>query len=480
MCPTPLVCANDHCVNSCTTNDDCPADGECRAVPEIGLSFCIAPDHDDAGTSGMDAAVEQVPDAGSVDAGSADAGSSDAFVSPTDAGPACNGSSCAGQVAVGANFACAIRGDSTVWCWGDNRAGQLGDGTSDTDRRMHPSCYPTDAGPGSGDCSPTPVQVLAVGGAPLQAAAVACGEDSACAITTAGRIACWGGQAGTFEDGAGAQPVRAAIAPFMPDGPYVQLVAGRDHYCATRGVGGSDGVWCWGSNMHGQFGVTSAPNDAVPAGAAWDGRVLSAGNEVTCGLAAGNVACAGMNLYYAIDPTMPTADFPTPVPVPFAVDAGVLAFATGDGFSCGLLGDHSLHCLGDNTQGSLGRASRSDHSVQAVAGHIFDTFWAGSYSSFVCARDPLGQAYCWGEVSSGDCLFGPPDGGHCFGPVRAASIDAASSVAMGGNTVCAMFSDRSVQCAGYNDYGQLGNGTTAPSTSIAYTPVPVCFDGAPC
>jgi len=54
-------------------------------------------------------------------------------------------------VSAGASHACALLSDGTVWCWGGNRSGQLGDGISD-----HPDCDE----PGEfDDCSPVPVPV---------------------------------------------------------------------------------------------------------------------------------------------------------------------------------------------------------------------------------------------------------------------------------------------------------------------------------
>lgn len=82
----------------------------------------------------------------------------------------------ASLVSVGANHACGLMKDSTVWCWGGNESGQLGNGTTTG--------------------SPTPVQVPGV-----KATLIAAGAGQTCASTTAGRLVCWGlnaqGQVGT-------------------------------------------------------------------------------------------------------------------------------------------------------------------------------------------------------------------------------------------------------------------------------------------
>jgi alpha-tubulin suppressor-like RCC1 family protein len=81
-------------------------------------------------------------------------------------------------VAVGGGFACAVVGDGTVSCWGDNRAGQLGDGTLTQRRR------------------PAPVVGI------HDAIAISAGSSHACALHRDGTVSCWGdataGQLGTF------------------------------------------------------------------------------------------------------------------------------------------------------------------------------------------------------------------------------------------------------------------------------------------
>lgn len=94
------------------------------------------------------------------------------------------------QISVGGAHACAIADDATVWCWGANAAGQLGNGTT--------------------TASATPVQVPG-----LQATLVAAGADSTCASTTAGRLRCWGanaqGQLGVAPTLAGSSPTPLTV-----------------------------------------------------------------------------------------------------------------------------------------------------------------------------------------------------------------------------------------------------------------------------
>jgi alpha-tubulin suppressor-like RCC1 family protein len=78
-------------------------------------------------------------------------------------------------IAVDAGFqkTCALKNDETVWCWGRNYNGELGDGTT-TDRM-------------------TPVQVRGYGATWMQAVSLLeVGQHVSCVITTAGKAFCWG------------------------------------------------------------------------------------------------------------------------------------------------------------------------------------------------------------------------------------------------------------------------------------------------
>ncbi len=76
----------------------------------------------------------------------------------------------ASSVSAGGSHACAIAEDSTVWCWGANDHGQLGNGST--------------------TASSTSVQVSG-----LKATTISAGGDQTCASTTTGHLVCWGGNA---------------------------------------------------------------------------------------------------------------------------------------------------------------------------------------------------------------------------------------------------------------------------------------------
>jgi alpha-tubulin suppressor-like RCC1 family protein len=79
-------------------------------------------------------------------------------------------------ISVGDFHTCAVRADGTVWCWGINSTGQLGDG------QVHQSCG------GGVDCSPMPVQASGL----ADALGIEAGDYHTCAVRSDGTAWCWG------------------------------------------------------------------------------------------------------------------------------------------------------------------------------------------------------------------------------------------------------------------------------------------------
>lgn len=158
------------------------------------------------------------------------------------------------QFALGRGFACARMANGDVWCWGDNRSGQLGLG---------------DFGPHAGAFR-----------VPLPAAAstLSAGVAHACASTADG-LWCWGANAtGALGDGSTvtrATPVRAQFNGGL-------VAAGGFHTCAYAANAG--GLRCWGWNQAGQ--VSGQAGGQINDGASPLGSAtvieLGAGYAHTC------------------------------------------------------------------------------------------------------------------------------------------------------------------------------------------------------
>jgi eukaryotic-like serine/threonine-protein kinase len=128
-----------------------------------------------------------------------------------------------------ASFVCAPSRRGSVWCWGNNDTGQLGDGT-----REHRAA---------------PVAVIGI----TDAIEVAAGDVHACALHRSGAVSCWGRNefAAVDADALGPSTVRTTAVDAFEIRDAVGLALGGAHSCVRRRSGG---VSCWGINNFGQLG----------------------------------------------------------------------------------------------------------------------------------------------------------------------------------------------------------------------------------
>jgi alpha-tubulin suppressor-like RCC1 family protein len=138
----------------------------------------------------------------------------------------------------GDRHTCALLADGRVQCWGYNRAGQLGDGT--TTQRS------------------TPTTVTGLGG---RATALAAGWSHTCALLADGRVQCWGNNSlGQLGDGTTTQRSTPTTVTGL-GGMATALAAGGEHTCALL-EGGR--VQCWGYNSAGQLGDGTTTSRSTP------------------------------------------------------------------------------------------------------------------------------------------------------------------------------------------------------------------------
>lgn len=194
-------------------------------------------------------------------------------------------------VSAGGSHTCAIRSNDTVWCWGWNNQGQVGDGTTVTPRA-------------------TPVLVTAL----PTAVAIDGGLGHTCAVRSDGTVWCWGwNNRGQIGVGSAAQNVPTPTQVSLTD--VAAFTTGYDHTCAVQTSGTTT---CWGANTYGQLGDNGVAdaNSPVPVTGFTDGVLISSIGEYTCATRSDGTAwCWGWNDFGQLGDGSAAVDSNVPVPV---------------------------------------------------------------------------------------------------------------------------------------------------------------------
>lgn len=145
--------------------------------------------------------------------------------SDTPVQPANSESATFRQIATAPGHSCALKSDGTLWCWGNNNVGQLGDGTTTN------SLAPVRAAPSLGSTLTS----------------VSAGDNHTCAVTNDGGLWCWGIGSG-LGNGSGVNSPTPVQPENSSGGRFIQVAAGKNHTCAAKDDGT---LWCWGENIGG-------------------------------------------------------------------------------------------------------------------------------------------------------------------------------------------------------------------------------------
>jgi alpha-tubulin suppressor-like RCC1 family protein len=381
------------------------------------------------------------------------------------------------MVSAGNTHACLLR-NGKAYCWGDNTVGELGNSTTTTT----PQSTPVAVSQGAMPTGTTLTQISA-------------GTAWTCALASTGSAYCWGNNNSGGITALGNGLISASDVPVavtMSGLIFTQISVGASFACALTSAGAA---YCWGNNMQGMLGnggtAFATTPTAVSQGAMPTGTTLTqieAGQNFTCAQASTGAAyCWGSDSNGQLGNGTTTTAQTTPV----AVSQGAMPTGTtltglgaGTADTCAVGSSGTAYCWGLNTNGQLGNNSTTQ-STTAVAVTATSTAIPLNQNtdgtSFACALDVTGTAYCWGLNTSGQLGNNSttqslvPTAVTTSGVLSGATL---AQVSAGSNFTCTEDTTGAFYCWGGNANGQLGNGTTTTPQTTA-TVVQGITPGAP-
>ena len=324
---------------------------------------------------------------------------------------------------------CALLADGQIMCWGSNGQGQLGTGDTTT--------------------STVPVKATTYNDFTDVATAIYGATATTCGLRYSGSVICWGeGSGGELGNGANADslsPVPVSnISDFVMITGSINNSSAGAHFC---GVAKSGTAYCWGSEKGAEFGngATGSSNVPSPVSTYTDWKQISTMNTVTCGVRANGLGyCWGTETAGNLGNGATSTAQATPVQLD--TNAPFKKIEPSLSASCGIASNNALYCWGSNVSGYLGMPSLSGTYVSPVA---------------VNGRNVIDLS-----VSSTNFLI-------IMDETATDSIPADKNlnlISAGRETSCAIIKDGGAACWGDDTNGELGNGAI---TGTQYTPTAV-------
>lgn len=377
-------------------------------------------------------------------------------------------------IAAGVIHSASIHADGTLWAWGANLDGQLGDGT--TTGHTQPAQVLLPGSPNATDAANT------------HWAQVVTGTAHTLALTTTGELYAWGanadGQLGTADNANHLVPMRVAPPVGDPGIRWAQVVAGTSHTLAVS----TDGrLFAWGSNKNGQLGIGIAASQShpvpvfLPIGVVGHCAQIAAGNAHSLALTTeGQLFAWGDNDHGQLgDGSFSRSMMPTAVLTPAGHPQPWQQIAAGRYHTLALTADGKLFAWGSNKGGQLGPSiadnitrPRPVNLPTALKNTVWTQVAGGAAHTIALTAD--GRAYTWGNNVAGQLGSGSTRASR--GPVAialpASCASRCTQVAAGSFHTLAQSANGTLCTWGTNGYGQLGDGGTDQQAT------PACRTGA--
>lgn len=282
-------------------------------------------------------------------------------------------------VRAGMQCTCALKQDGSLWCWGRNTWGTLGQG--DTADQAAPVRVPL----------AKPVT------------SVSLNHEVACAIDEDGDLWCWGENAeGQMGQGDTLAAPALSLSPLLVPlaGPWAQVSSGQGHVCAVHTSGE---LYCWGRNTNGELGAPTPSQVRTPTrvGSDTNWASVSAAQSQTCGIRSdGSLWCFGSDSEGQLGLNVLDA---VTTPTRVGSDNDWTRVETSALHGCGLRGLGVLHCWGRVQEGQLGIPYDPNPQTTPLAihpGYQADEVTLGRFTT--CGVHAGAHLYCTGENAEGE------------------------------------------------------------------------------